>query len=504
MLLQVREVSKIFPGMKALDRVDFTLRQGEIHTIMGENGAGKSTLIKIITGVYRRDGGQILLEGRPIDPRTPPEAQRLGISAVHQEVNLVPYLSVAENIFLGRQPIRFGRIDWRKICQMATDELGRLDVAIDVTQPLGSYSIAIQQLAAIARALLVRSKVLILDEPTSSLSEQEVEKLFTIMRKLASEGIGIIFITHFLDQAYAVADRFTVLRNGRFVGEYETSSMPRFELVAKMIGKDAAEVAEIDTKRRAKPAQGEQKTILHTSGLARKGLKPLDIEIRTGEVLGFAGLLGSGRSEIARMLFGIDLAEGGVVEIDGKPVRLDSPRKAINNGLGFCPEDRRTSGIIPDLSVRENIVLALQASRGWLRRIPRKKQQDLVEKYIRTMNIATPDAEKRVAVLSGGSQQKVILARWLASAPRLLILDEPTRGVDVGARAEIEKLMASLCAEGMAILFISSELEEVVRDSHRVAVIKDGAKIGELTGAQLELSAIMRMIAARKEDHEGA
>ena len=495
----MRGVSKIFPGVKALDKVDFTLRRGEIHTLMGENGAGKSTLIKILTGVYRRDAGEILLEGKSLDPRTPPEAQRLGISAVYQEINLVPYLSVAENIFLGRQPMRFWRVDWKQINRRSVEEIQRLDLKIDVTQPLGSYPLAIQQLVAIARALSVKAKVLVLDEPTSSLAEHEVERLFAVMRRLKAEGLGIIFVTHFLDQAYAISDRFTVLRNGRFVGEYEAAALPRIELISRMIGKEAAEIADAASRLRAEPAKSERKTLLKARGLAKRGLRSMNLEICSGEILGLAGLLGSGRTETARLLFGIDKPDAGTIEIDGKRVRLTSPRHAINKGIGFCPEDRRNAGIMPDLSVRENIILALQASRGWFRRLSRRKQQETAERYIKTLNIITPDAEKPVANLSGGNQQKVILARWLASQPRLLILDEPTRGIDVGAKAEIERHIAALSRGGMAIVFISSELEEVVRDSHRVVVLRDGAKIGELTGDQIDIQVIMRLIASKDE-----
>ncbi|MFA6450850.1 MAG: sugar ABC transporter ATP-binding protein [bacterium] len=492
----MRGVCKSFPGVKALDQVDFSLRRGEIHALMGENGAGKSTLIKILTGAYRRDSGRIALEGRPVNPASPLEAQKLGISAVFQEVNLIPDLSVAENIYLGREPMKFGRIDWKRVRRGAEAAMKRLDLEIDVSQPVRSFSIAVQQLTAIARALDVEARVLVLDEPTSSLASHEVEKLFAVMRKLRGEGLGIVFISHFLDQVYAVSDRLTALRNGRLVGEYETAALPRLNLISLMLGRDASEIEH--TSARSESKAGGGKTFLKAVGLAGGAVKGIDLEIRAGEVLGLAGLLGSGRTETAQLLFGIDGAGAGTVEIEGKPVRLTSPPRAIENGIGFCPEDRRSAGIIPNLSVRENIVVAIQARRGWLRRMPLKKQRELADNYIRALNIATPDAEKPVGHLSGGNQQKAILARWLAIEPKLLILDEPTRGIDVGAKAEIEKRMDALCKEGMAMMFISSELEEVARDSGRVVVLREGVKAGELEGENISLPAIIKMIAEKE------
>ena len=495
-LLAARNVSKFFPGVRALDGIDFTLRRGEVHALMGENGAGKSTLIKVLTGVYRQDTGEILLGGLPIDPRSPEDAQRFGISTVYQEVNLIPFLSVAENIFLGRQPMKWGRIDWKQINLRATRALERLDLEVDVTRPLNRYSIAIQQMVAIARALDIEAKVLVLDEPTSSLDANEVEHLFSVLRKLKTEGLGIVFVSHFLDQVYAVSDRLTVLRNGKLIGEYETAQLPRLELIAKMMGKDLNEVREMSAHHGAEPTREESKPLLRVQGLARRGsMLPFDLEIRAGEVVGLAGLLGSGRTETARLLFGIDRADAGEVDIDGQSVTLSSPRTAIAHRFGFCPEDRKTQAILPDLSVRENIVLALQASLGWAGRIPAQQQRALAGNYIKALSIATLDAEKPIKFLSGGNQQKAVLARWLASQPRLLILDEPTRGIDIGAKAEIEKLITKLCAEGMAILFISSELEEVVRDSHRVVVLRDRKKVGELTGDEIDLAAIMKTLA---------
>ena len=436
----------------------------------------------MLTGVYCRDGGDILLDGEPINPHTPQESQLLGISTVYQEVNLVPFLSVAENICLGRQRTRFGCIRWRDIRQRANKAMARLGIEIDVAELLSSYSIAIQQLVAIARALDISAKLLILDEPTSSLDAGEVETLFRVMRQLKAEGLGIIFVTHFLDQVYAIADRITVLRNGKLVGAYETASLPRLELISRMM----------------QSCNGKTSTMfLQSRKLGRRGaLAPVDLEIGSGEVVGLAGLLGSGRTETARLLFGIDQADSGEMRIAGRPVAIRSPRDALAHHFGFCPEDRKTEGLIANLSVRENIVLALQSRQGWMRYLNRARQLELADQFIRALNIVTPNAEQPIRLLSGGNQQKVILARWLASHPRLLLLDEPTRGIDVGAKLEIEKLMAKLATEGMAILFISSDLEETVRNSHRVVVLRDRRKVAELSGDEVSEGNIMRAIAA--------
>lgn len=493
-LLQMRGICKQFPGVRALEGVDFSVRQGEIHSLMGENGAGKSTLIKVLTGAYRRDGGEVFLDNQPIDPRSPLEAQQAGISTVYQEVNLVPELSVAENILIGRQPKLLGMIRWGELYRRAERAMARLNIDIDVTQPVSMYSIAMQQMVAIARALDVSAKLLILDEPTSSLDANEVKQLFALMQRLKDEGLGIVFITHFLDQVYEVSDRITVLRNGRLVGEYEAASLPRFELVARMMGKELASLEYEKDKTAGAAAQSQP--FLEVNGLGRRGsIAPFDLAIHEGQTVGLAGLLGSGRTEIARLLFGIDQAEEGQIKIDGQPVSIKSPRDAIALGLGLCPEDRKTQSIIPDLSIRENIILALQASKGWFHFFSKKKQLEIADHYIKAINIAAHSAEQPIKNLSGGNQQKCILARWLAMNPRLLILDEPTRGIDVGAKAEIQKLILSLCREGKAVLFISSELEEVVRCSDRVAVLRDRAKVTELSGQDIDEHRIMQAIA---------
>ncbi|HXJ57969.1 MAG TPA: sugar ABC transporter ATP-binding protein [Verrucomicrobiae bacterium] len=493
-LLVLRGIVKSFPGVKALAGVDFTARRGQIHALMGENGAGKSTLIKVLTGVHQRDAGEARLEGQPINPRSPQAAQALGISTVYQEVNLIPFLSVAENICLGRQPRRLGFIRWGEIRQRAERALDRLGLRIDSRQTLASCSIAIQQLVAIARALDTSARLLILDEPTSSLDEQEVDQLFGVLRKLKADGLGIVFVTHFLDQVYAISDRITVLRNGTFVGEFEAAQLPRLELISHMIGRDATG---FDQHAPAAPAPAAAaRPFLEARQLGRKGsVQGIDLQVHSGEIVGLAGLLGSGRTETARLIFGLDRADQGRMELEGTPVSLRSPRQAIARRLGFCPEDRKVAGIIPNLSVRENILLAMQAQQGWLRYISPPLQVELADRLIATLQIKTPHREQPVRLLSGGNQQKVILARWLAAQPRLLILDEPTRGIDVGAKAEIEKLMAELARDGLGILFISSDLEEIVRNSHRVVVLRDRRKIAEMQGTDISETNIMHAIA---------
>ncbi|TWT49397.1 Ribose import ATP-binding protein RbsA [Rubripirellula amarantea] len=501
-LLDARNLEKSFPGVRALAGASFNVRRGEVHALMGENGAGKSTLIKVLTGVHQRDRGEVVFDGHPIHPRAPVEAEALGISTVYQEVNLIPHLSVAENISIGRQPLRFGLVDWKAVRQSASRALDRMGLALDVNRELASYSVAMQQMIAIARAIDLDAKLLILDEPTSSLDEKEVDELFEVMDRLRSSGLGIVFVTHFLDQVYKITDRITVLRNGQHAGEFVTANLPRIELVGQMLGKAPSEVQSMEEATKAahqnvtsKP-DDEAATILKAKNYSRRGaIEPFDLNVRRGEVVGLAGLLGSGRTEIARLLFGLDSASSGTLSVDGSEVSRWSPRKAIDCGLAFCPEDRKVDGVIADLSVRENIVLTMQASRSVIRTLPRKKQLALAEHYIKALRIKTPSPETAVGNLSGGNQQKVLLARWLVMSPKLIILDEPTRGIDVGAKAEIERLVASLRDDGMAIVFISSELEEVVRVCERVMVLRDHRVIGELKGDHVSENRIMRLIA---------
>ncbi len=502
-LLEIRGLTKSFPGVKALQGVDFTVRRGEIHALMGENGAGKSTLIKVLTGVYLRDAGTIRLDGAEMFANSPKAAEAYGISTVYQEVNLIPHLSIAENICLGREPTSgagpFRVIRWGAVRRRAEAALARVDLKLDVTQPLSSYSIAVQQMTAIARALDVSAKLLILDEPTSSLDAKEVAELFAVLRKLRAEGLGIVIVTHFLDQVYAISDHITVLRDGQLVGEYETAKLPRGELVSRMIGRALSQMPappEAGNERQGKNPEA----LLELRSFGRAGsIAPMDMKIGKGEVVGLAGLLGSGRTETARLIFGIDRAQTGEMLVDGRPTTFHSPRQAIRAGFAFTPENRKTDGIIPHLSVRENIILALQARRGVLNTLSHSEQEELAEKFIKALGISTPTADQLVMNLSGGNQQKVLLARWLATEPRLLILDEPTRGIDVGAKAEVLKLVQSLREEGMAILFISSELEEVVRDSQRVIVLRDRAKAGELVGAEITEENIMHTIAGHSK-----
>ncbi|MEQ9607863.1 MAG: galactofuranose ABC transporter, ATP-binding protein YtfR [Kiloniellaceae bacterium] len=497
-LYRAEGISKRFPGALVLDSVDFTLQRGEVHALLGENGAGKSTLIKCLTGAYRRDGGTLSLDGIGIDPHSTAEAQALGIGTVYQEINLLPNLSVADNVFLGRQPRRFGMVQTTAMRRAARDILAAYGLDIDVAADLGSYSVAVQQIVAIARAVDLSGKVLILDEPTASLDAHEVEMLFSVVRDLRGRGLGIVFITHFLDQVFAIADRITVLRNGRLVGSKPAAETSRVDLVTMMLGR----ALEAETRHPAPQRATTADAPITFKGYGKAGhVAPFDLAVHPGEVIGVAGLLGSGRTETAELLFGVERPDSGSAVIDGKPVALGSPRAAVAQGFGFCPEDRKTAGIVADLSVRENIALALQARRGWARPLARREQVALADRYIDMLDIRTSDREKPVGLLSGGNQQKVILARWLALNPRFLILDEPTRGIDVGAHAEIIRLIETLCAEGMSLLVISSELEELVAYSSRVLVLRDRVHVAELASADLTPDSIVHAIAA---DAEGA
>jgi monosaccharide-transporting ATPase len=484
-ILQMRGIHKAFATVKALDDVNFRLQPGEVHALLGENGAGKSTLLKVLTGVIEIDAGEIEFKGRPVLFSGPLEAQRAGVSAVYQEVNLCPNLSVAENIYIGREPRRMGRIQWRAMRRDATEALTRVDVHVDVSALLSTHSLAVQQMVAIARAIDISADVLILDEPTSSLDRGEVDQLFAVIRQLTSQGIAVVFVSHFLDQVYEIADRMTVLRNGRLVGEWVTSALTRVELVSNMLGREYTTLEALDKKPRAALDSLEASTpVLEANAVGRKrAIAPFDLSLYRGEVVGLAGLLGSGRTEVARLLFGADRSDSGHITLEGKGVTIRNPRAATAHGVAFCPENRRTEGLVEDLTVRENIVLALQAARGWTRPIPRKRQDELVEHWIRALDIRTTDAEQPVRTLSGGNQQKVLLARWLITEPKLLILDEPTRGIDVGAKTEIQRLVVALCEDGMSVLFISAEMDEVLRLSHKVAVLRDRRIVAQLANS---------------------
>lgn len=496
-VVEMRGISIGFPGVKALDGVDFRMFPGEVHSLMGENGAGKSTLIKALTGVYGIDAGTITLAGEQVSFSGPAQAQAAGISTVYQEVNLLPNLSVAENIMLGREPRRFGGIDWRAMRRRSAELLAGLNLDVDPGSLLGDHSLAVQQLVAIARAIDVNAKVLILDEPTSSLDSDEVAELFRVIRSLKDQGVAILFVSHFLDQVYEICDRLTVLRNGKLVGEYLVEELLRIDLVQKMIGKELTALDDLEQRARAVVVdESDAATFVSASQLGRRGaINPADLPIAAGEVVGLAGLLGSGRTEFARLLGGIDRADTGELTIRGEAVKLRTPRQAISKRIAFSSENRRDEGIVGELTVRDNIVLALQADRGWFRPIPKKKQDELAQSYIQALNIRPGNPDALVRNLSGGNQQKVLLARWLAIAPRLLILDEPTRGIDIGAKAEIQKLVFNLAENGMSVLFISAELEEVLRLSHRVVVLRDRHVVADLENDGLTVDSLLALIA---------
>jgi simple sugar transport system ATP-binding protein len=497
-ILAMRGVGKRFPGVIALDDVDFRLFPGEVHALMGENGAGKSTLIKVLTGVYEIDDGVIELAGRPVVFAGPAQAQNAGVSTVYQEVNLCPNLSVAENVFIGREPRRLGLINFRAMRSRAGELLKSLGIDIDPGSTLAAHSIAVQQMVAIARAVDISAKILILDEPTSSLDADEVAQLFRVIRRLREQGLAIVFVTHFLDQVYEISDRITVLRNGRLVGEYRTAELPQRDLVEKMIGKELQALESLEEQARPSLDVLEAAEPLITADqVGRSGaIAPFSLTIHAGEVVGLAGLLGSGRSELARLLFGADRMDTGELRIDGTPVNLRGPRSAMDRGIAYLSENRRAEGLVEELSVRENIILALQARRGWARPMSRRQQDELAARYIEALDIRPADPDTAIRNLSGGNQQKVLLARWLITEPRLLILDEPTRGIDVGAKADIQRLVVKLAGDGLAVLFISAELEEVLRLSHKIAVLRDRVVVAQLENSgDVDADKIMTTIA---------
>lgn len=496
-VLKMQGICMTFPGVKALENVDFTLKKGEIRALMGENGAGKSTLIKCLTGVNKFEAGEIRLEGfdHPIVNKDTMDAQKKGISTVYQEVNLCPNLSVAENLYIGREPLtKLGTVNRKVMNRQAAALMKQLELDIDVTRNLEEYSLALQQMIAIARAVDMDCKVLILDEPTSSLDDREVEKLFTMMRSLKEKGVGIIFVTHFLEQVYAVCDGITVLRNGQLVGEYEIADLPRVKLVAAMMGKDFDDLASI--KPETSGDKRKEPMVIEARGLSHAGtIKPFDLDIHKGEVIGLTGLLGSGRSELARAIYGADRAQTGTLKVKGKEVKIKNPIDAMHLGMGLLPDDRKAEGIIGDLSVRENIILAMQAKQGIMKKIPMAKQCEIADKYIDLLQIKCASRETLIKQLSGGNQQKVILARWLATNPDFLILDEPTRGIDIGTKTEIQKLVLQLADEGKSLIFISSEIEEMLRTCNRMAVLRDGQKVGEIDERDMNQMNVMKAIA---------
>ena len=496
-VLTMRGIYKEFPGVKALQNVDFTLRKGEVHALMGENGAGKSTLVKCLTGVYEKDSGEIRIDGKdePVSIRSPQDAQNLGISTVYQEITLCPNLTVAENIFIGRGNYKF--INWRTQEKKADEILQRLNIPAKASQQLGTCSLAVQQMVAIARAVDMECKVLILDEPTSSLDEREVALLFELMRDLKSRGVGIIFITHFLDQVYEICDRITVLRNGELVGEYEIKDMPQVDLVSAMLGKAIDDISRLREERGK--YSGKVEIVYEAEGLSSiEGVKPFDFAINKGEVNGFTGLLGSGRSESVRAIFAADRVTSGKVKVNGNEVKISKPKDAMECGIGYLPEDRKGDGIIQDLSVRDNLILAQQVLKGFWHPFKKAEAEKIADEYIKLLQVKTASQETPIKSLSGGNQQKVILARWLLTHPQYLILDEPTRGIDVGTKTEIQKQVLKLSKEGVAVTFISSEIQEMLNVCTRLVVMKDRNIVGELKDEQLTQSNIMKTIAGGK------
>ena len=496
-LLEMTGIYKSFPGVRALENASLRVGQAEVHALIGQNGAGKSTMIKILTGAYRRDQGSVQLAGSSVDFRSPQAAQAGGVSTIYQEVNLVVYRSVAENIFMGREPKRFGLIDWKRMNSEASRLLERFKISIDVTQPLNVYNIAIQQMTAIARAVSVRAKLVVMDEPTSSLDDAEVEVLFSVIRQLKSEGVSVIFVSHRLDELYVVCDFVTIMRDGQTVLESPISEIGKLELVARMLGRDLNEVQrEGQTGFEKQAAPPNAAVQLEARDLQRgRSLRGVNLNVKTGEIVGLAGLLGSGRTETTRVLFGADQLTSGQIEFDGLTQRFQNPGDAIRAGIGLCSEDRKLEGIIPYLSVRENLTLALLPQLAKNGVVDKTKQAEVVEKFIERLGIKTSSPDQPIRELSGGNQQKVLLARWMCLNPKLLILDEPTRGVDVGAKAEIQKLIQELANDGLSVLLISSELEELNEGSDRVVVLRDGQSVSELGYDAISQEAMMQAMA---------
>jgi galactofuranose transport system ATP-binding protein len=503
-LLSMHGINKQFLGIPALRDAHFEVARGEVHALIGQNGAGKSTLIKVLTGVHAKDSGRIEFDGREVSFSSPHAAQLAGLSTIYQEVNLVPFRSLAENVFLNREPRRFGLIDWGRMNREAAAVLHRLELVVDVTRPLNEYSIATQQMTALARALSTEARLVIMDEPTSALAEHEVQTLFRVIRQIKDEGISVIFVSHRLDELYAVCDRVTVMRDGRTIEQCPMSGISRYELVSKMLGRELAE--QLSRRRSGEEAlHSDREPLLEAEDLHRgRALDGVSLSIRPGEIVGLAGLLGSGRTETARAIFGADPLDSGTVTLEGAPLRLKSPADAVEHKIGMSSEDRKTEGIIPQLSVRENLTLALLPH---LRRhgiVDRKQQTEIVDRFIRSIGIKCSSPEQPIRELSGGNQQKVLLARWLCTNPKLLILDEPTRGIDVGAKRDIQVLVRQLADDGLAVLLISSELEEIVSDSDRVVALRDGRTVAELPGDQITEDALMRAMATGSATDEDA
>ncbi|WP_051839538.1 sugar ABC transporter ATP-binding protein [Streptomyces sp. NRRL F-5126] len=498
-VLEVAGVTKSFAGVHALRDVDFALRPGEVHALVGENGAGKSTLIKVMTGVHRPDSGAVRFEGAAREFRNPLEAQAAGISTIYQEVNLVPLMSVARNLFLGREPRRFGLIDQRRMNREAAAALGRYGVHVDVTRPLRTLGLGAQQMVALARAVQVDARVVVMDEPTSSLEPREVETLFSVIRGLRERGIAVVYVSHRLDELYAICDRVTVLRDGQHVHTGRMADLRRLQLISMMLGREMAAVRSGGTTAfdSARHEQAGTEPVLRAKGLSvRHRVHDVSVDVRPGEVVGLGGLLGAGRSETAKAVVGALATDAGTVEVDGRPMKRRSPAAAIRAGVVMLPEDRKAEGIIPNLSVRENISLAAlpRLSRAGI--VSRAKQDEVVRFFMDRLRIKASSPDQKVSDLSGGNQQKVLLARWLCLSPKALLLDEPTRGIDVGAKAEVQALIDELAADGLGVLLISSDLEELIEGSDRVVVLKDGRVVGHLTGDEVGEEQLMTALAA--------
>jgi galactofuranose transport system ATP-binding protein len=496
-ILEIVGVSKQFTGVRALDDVSLSLRPGEVHALVGENGAGKSTLIKVATGVYTADSGEIRLAGRPVHFPSPLAAQHAGISTIYQEINLVPLMSVARNLFLNREPRRFGIIDAGAMKRDARQILRGYGVDVNVARPLRELGLGAQQMVAIARAVQIDARVVIMDEPTSSLEQREVETLFKVIGRLREQGIAIVYVSHRLDELFRICDQVTVMRDGRVVHQGAMADLDRLRLVSLMLGRDMDEVKARGTTEFGSDHDVAGEPVLRANHLSsRRRLDDISVDVRPGEVVGLGGLLGAGRSETAKAIVGALHTDGGQVEIDGKPVRRNSTAAAIRAGAVMLPEDRKSEGIIPNLSVRENIVLAAlpRISRAGL--VNRAKQDEIVDYFIKRLRIKASSPEQKVGELSGGNQQKVMLARWLCLNPKVLLLDEPTRGIDVGAKAEVQGVIDELAKEGLGVVLISSELEELIEGSDRVIVLKEGHIVGELTGDRVSEGALMEALAA--------
>ena len=496
-LLEIKGLEKTFPGVRALKGVQLTVNKGEVHSLMGENGAGKSTLIKVLTGIYQKNGGTIMFDGKEIDCKTPIEANEVGISTIYQELNLVLFQTVYENLFLGREPMKkFGGVDRPKMIAESERILKDLGIDIDVTKPLSNYSTAIQQMVAIARAVSQDAKLVIMDEPTSSLDKKEVAVLFRIIRQLKSKGISVIFISHKLDEIFEICDRLTVFKDGEYVGDYDIPDLDQFKLISLMVGKDMGTLERHKSGYKFADAEvlAEMKDI--QQGMRLNGI---GIDIKKGEILGLSGLLGSGRSELAQVLFGSTKPDSGEIFWWGEPANIKNPADAIGKGMGFCTEDRKTEGIVPHLSVKENMTLAFLPKIQKFGFVDAKKQNEIAKTYIDRLKIKTPTPEQQICNLSGGNQQKVLLARWMCMNPKLIILDEPTRGIDVGAKAEIEVLIQELSDSGISVLMISSEIAELQRNCDRVVVMRDGRAVGQLIDQDITQDNIMEMIAKGSE-----